>query len=356
MILEDVEVPADNVLGEIGQGHKIAFNILNIGRFKLGAGAVGAAKRALDQALAYTLERKQFGRRIAEFGVIREKLAADVRAHLRGRGRRLPHRGADRPPAGHGGRRARGEGLASIEEYSVECAMMKVLGSEMLDYVVDETVQMLRGLRLLRRVPGGAPLPRQPHQPHLTRAPTRSTAIIVPTMLLRKAASGQLALAESFEALGAELRDSPAAIRTPTADPLAAESRLVANLKKICVLVLGLASDRHGKALAAQQAVQLRIADLAMLAYTAESAWLRAAKALARDGERAAALPLAAARITCEESVERAEALARQALVHLGEREALGWLARLVERDSADTVALREEIAAKLVELERLTI
>jgi len=343
--LDGVRVPVENVLGTVGQGHKIAFNILNIGRFKLGAVAVGAAKRALEQTLAYCLERKQFGRRIAEFGAIREKLgqmfarlyaaeAATYRTvglidHL------LATAGDDHGEAA----------LRSIEEYSVECAMVKVLGTEMLDYVVDETVQCFGGYGYCAEYPVEGYY-RDSRINRIYEGTNEINRILVTTMLLRKAAAGLVPLLEDHAAPG----------EASAADAVPAEARRVANLKQICLLVLGLAAERHGKGLAAQQPLQLRIADLAILAYTAESAWLRASRALAHEGGPAAALALAAARLTVEEAVERAEALARQALVHLGERGALAQLAALVRREPADTVALRETIAARLVELERLTL
>ncbi len=346
IILEDVKVPVENVLGEVGQGHKAAFNILNIGRFKLGAMTVGICKKAIGHALAYDLERKQFGKRLVEFGAIREKLARMYVRTYAAEAATYRTVGMIDQILAAGGDKSGEAALRSIEEYSVECSMVKVLGSEALDYVVDETVQCFGGYGYCGEYPAEAYY-RDSRINRIYEGTNEINRIIVPTMLLRKAAAGALPLLDS----AADWQAAPSA-----AGVLGAEQTIVANLKKITLAALGLAAVKYGKAVKNEQAILLRLADLVMLAYTAESTMLRAAKDVVRRGEDGAVLPVAVARITCEEALGQAETLAREILVAMGERAALKNLAELVKREPADTVALRETIAARLVEMERLVV
>ncbi|MBI5443146.1 MAG: acyl-CoA dehydrogenase family protein [Deltaproteobacteria bacterium] len=341
VILEDALVPAENVLGEIGKGHKIAFNILNIGRFKLGMGAVGGAKRALEAALAYTLERKQFGRRLADFGAIREKLAEMYVRIYAAESMAYRTAGLIEQLLGANADRYEEAGLQAIEEYSIECAMVKVHCSEALDFVVDETVQCLGGYGFCAEYPAERYY-RDSRINRIYEGTNEVNRLLVPTMLLRKAASGELELAGSApEASGGHL---------------AAEQHIVANLKRIALSVLCFAGAKYGKAIAGEQAILLRLADLVTLAFTAESALLRARKEVDRRGEAGAALPVAAARAACEAAIDRAESLARRCLVAMGAEDGLAELCRLTARRPADVLAVQAGIAAKLVELERVVL
>ncbi len=356
VIFEDARIPVENVLGEIGKGHKIAFNILNVGRFKLGAAATGGAWRALDEALAYALERKQFGKRLVEFGLIREKLAemyartyaAEAMVYRTvGLIDQLTATGDHGPEAA----------LASIEEYSVECAMVKVFGSEVLDYVVDEAVQIYGGYGYCAEYPAERHY-RDSRINRIFEGTNEINRMLVPGMLLRKATKGEIPLFQAAKALQEELMGIPSLDMDADLGLLDAEKKLVANLKKICLFVAGVAAQKYGAGLADQQAVLARLADLAMHAYAAESAVLRVLKDVARRGEDAAAVPVAAARLTCERAITEAEAAAREALaaVEAGDTltTLLAALRRLTRRTPADAVALRDAIAARFVELERV--
>lgn len=356
VILEDARVPAGNVLGEIGQGHKIAFNILNIGRFKLGAGCVGSCRFAIEHALAYALERKQFGKRLADFGLIREKLAEMVVRTYAAQSAVYRTVGLIDHLLASGG--AHGEAaLQSIEEYSVECAMVKVLGSEALDYVVDEAVQVFGGYGYCAEYP----VERYYRDSRINRifeGTNEINRMLVPGMLLRKAMKGEIPLFQAAKALQEELMGIPTFDFEAEAGLLEAEAKLVANLKKIALFVAGVAAQKYGKALAEQQVVLSRLADLCIAAYTAESTLLRALKDAGKRGEAAAAVPVAIARIACEQAMSRVEGLAREALAAMESGDTLttmlAALRRLLRRTPADTVALRDRIAAKLVEMERL--
>ncbi len=355
---EDVHVPVGQVLGEVGQGHKIAFNILNIGRFKLGAGCVGSAKRVIQEALGYALERKQFGKRLAEFGAVREKLAEMVVRTYAAESAVYRTVGMIDHLLGSAGDDAyREAGLRSIEEYSVECAIVKVLGSETLDYVVDEALQIHGGYGYSTEYT----VERHYRDSRINRifeGTNEINRLLIPGMLLRKAMKGEIPLLKAATALQEELMGIPSFDLEEATGVLEAETKLVANLKKICLFVAGVAAQKYGKGLADRQQVLTRLADLVIAAYTAESTVLRAAKDAARRGAEAACLPVAAARITCETALARAEAVAREALAAVEEGDTLATmlaaLRRLVRRTPADVVSLREVIAGRLVELERL--
>ena len=346
VILEDAMVPVENVLGEIGQGHKIAFNILNIGRFKLGVGALGNAKIALSEALLYALERKQFNTPIAKFGAIGEKLAAmycgiyaaeAVSYRCVGLIDRLLETSDDRY----------GEAaLQSIEEYSIECAMVKVLCSETADFIFDEAIQIHGGYGFCSEYPAERYY-RDNRIARLYEGTNEINRIVIGTMLLRKAAAGELALFSDLT------EASPAKEESGL---LGDEKALVKNLKTITTFVMGLAAEKHGKALSKEQSILLRIADMVTQTFAAESAILRALKDAGKRGDDGALLPLAVARVTCENAMVKVEALARQCLVALGAESALPTLTALTSRKSADTISLTKDIAAKLIEAERVII
>ena len=359
VILDDARVPVENVLGEIGQGHKIAFNILNIGRFKLGAICVGGCKRCLGEALTYALERKQFGKRLADFGLIREKLAEMfVRTYVLESASYRTVGLIDRLLAASGGRHDEAS-LASIEEYSVECAIVKILGSESLDYAVDELVQVLGGYGYCAEYPAERYY-RDSRINRIFEGTNEINRLLIPGMLLRKAMKGEVPLFQAAKALQDELMDIPSFDLEEDTALLAGEQKLVVNLKKICLFVAGVAAQKYARALAEEQTILARIADLAILAYGCESAVLRAVKDAQRRGEAAAALPIAAARIACEAALSRADGLAREALAAMEEGDTLttmlAGLRRLTRRTPANTVALREAIASRLVEAERLVL
>ncbi len=347
VILEDARVPVENVLGEVGQGHKIAFNILNIGRLKLGLGAVGVAKRTIEEALAYALERRQFGRRIAEFGAIREKLgwmlartyAAESAAYRTvGLIDGLLEGTEDKyGPAG----------LEAIEEYSCECAIVKVYGSEVADFVTDEGIQILGGYGYCAEYP----MERYYRDNRIARiyeGTNEINRIVVASMLLRKAAAGALPLLEAArDAVG------PAA---PAGGLLGPERAAVANLKRLALRVMAEAARAYGKAVGRHQGVVLRLADLVIGAYVAESAVLRALRDAQERGKERAALPLSAVRLVCAEVVDAAGPRARQCLTAMGAEDRLADAHRLARPVRTDVVAELETIAARLVEMERLVL
>jgi alkylation response protein AidB-like acyl-CoA dehydrogenase len=339
LYFDNVKVPVENVLGEIGRGHIIAFNILNIGRLKMGPGTVGGAKRVLATCLAYAKERKAFGQSIAEFGAIQHKLAEmAIRAYgtesivWRSVGlveSRLRGFSWDAPGASQ-------TLLKAVEEFAVECSIVKVQSSEMLNYVVDEGVQIHGGYGF--------------HQDYAVERAYRDSRInrifegtneinrlLIPGMLLKRAARGQLALADGIaaarEAAGGD-----------------EEARLVANAKRITLACLGWAQRKFGDDLERQQEVLMHIADMAIESYVMESAWLRARK-LGRES-----LAADATAVLLRDGMGRVANAARNVVAATGDVPAGELARRLSEFEMVNAIEIRRRIAGRLLEAGRYVV
>ncbi|MBI5442529.1 MAG: acyl-CoA dehydrogenase family protein [Deltaproteobacteria bacterium] len=350
VILQDAEVPAGNVLGEIGKGHKIAFNILNLGRLRLSVHSTGLCKRALEASLASCLERTQFGRRLADFGAIREKLAEMVvrtyvveSAAYRTLGLIESHIEASGAPRAQAA-------LAAGQEFQAECALVKVLGTEILDAVVDEAVQCFGGYGYCSDY-AVEHFYRDARVNRIYEGTNEINRIFAAAALSRSAPAGDPALAGGLQ------HGAPA---SPSAgeDLFGSETGIVRSLKRVSLLAMDAARRKHGGALPEQQALLTRISDLLILTYGAESALLRARKDAERRGPERIDVPAAAARVACEEAARHAESVGRELAVALGSagQDLRGALGLLASRSSADTMALREHIAATIVERERLVL
>ncbi len=270
LVLQNARVPVDNVLGEIGKGHRIAFNVLNIGRFKLGASSVGAAKWALGQSVQYAQQRKQFGQPIASFGLIQQKLARMAVRLFAAESAVYRTVGLiDNAIAGRSGGEAV---LAGIQEYLIECSIVKVHGTEVLDFVVDEGVQIHGGYGYLVDFPIERAY-RDSRIQRIFEGTNEINRLLIPDMLMRRAIKGVLPLFEAAQRLRTELL-------VPTFDrpdgPWATEVSQVANLKKLALMLAGLAVERYGTALEQEQEVVAAIADILIEAFVAESTVLRA--------------------------------------------------------------------------------
>jgi len=315
---ENVPVPAANVLGEIGRGHIIAFNILNIGRLKLGTTAVAGTKRALELSIRYAKERKAFGSAIAEFGAIRHKLAEmAIRTYA---AESMAWRTAGLIQA------ASGTELESIEEYAIECSMVKVYGSEALDYAADEGVQIHGGYGYhqdyeIERIYRDSRINR------IFEGTNEINRLLIPGMLLKRAARGKLNL-------------SPA-IAEPVKDE---ETRLVQNAKQIALLTLELATGRYGTALDKQQEILMSLADIVMEVFAMESSWLRARKT---------GLAAEICTVFLCDAMTRIEQSARCALSACAQGEELrshtAALHRLTAYEPVNAVSLRRKIAEQLL-------
>ena len=323
VFFDNVRVPLDNVLGEIGRGHIIAFNILNLGRLKLGPFAVGGAKAVLSESLKYAKQRKAFGKSIGDFGMIQQKLA-DMAVRIfaaETMSYRVTGAIQDRMAAGD-------SLLKATEEFAAECSFVKVFASEMLDFVVDEGVQVHGGYGY--------------HQDYAVERAYRDSRInrifegtneinrlLATGMLLKRAQRGQLPLA--------------AAVKQMQADLLS----LSPSPKNVCLFVLGIAFQKHLTDLEHQQEILALLTDVLMYTYAIESVDLRKAGPLLST-------------LLIEHAMTRIEEAARTILAACSEGDALRMnlsiLRRLTKRDLSNTIDARRRTAARLLEAERYVL
>jgi alkylation response protein AidB-like acyl-CoA dehydrogenase len=353
LILQDAVIPKENLLGEVGKGHKIAFNILNIGRFKLGAGTTGGSKLAIGAAVAYGKSRTAFGKPITEFGLVRQKIGEmAIRAYVSEsivyRTAGLIDRNLGAPGLGDSA-----EALRRIEEYDVECSMVKVWCSEAVDYVVDETVQIFAGAGYVEDYPAERYW-RDARVNRIFEGTNEINRLLVPGRLIRRAMKSpqDLPLFQKALALAEEITSPAAALFDDGF--LAAETRMLAGAKKAALMGLGLAVQKFGQDLQEHQEILGHFADIAMDVYALESALLRTKKRAATVGEQQAALQAAALRCFAQDSLDRVEVEARRLLAAVEEGDALrtllAALRRFTKRETLDTVALRRQVANAAIE------
>ncbi|MBE3588678.1 MAG: acyl-CoA dehydrogenase family protein [Thermoanaerobacteraceae bacterium] len=356
LIFEDAKVPVENLLGEIGKGHVIAFNILNIGRLKLGAGCVGSAKLALELAARYALQREQFGQPIARFGLIQHKLAQmnaksyaaeSVIYRLTGM---IEESLADKS----GGAAV----AAAIEEYALECSIAKVLCSEVLDYVVDEMVQIYGGYGYIQDYPAER-FYRDSRINRIFEGTNEINRLIIPATLVRRAMKGQLALLPAARALAGEILNLRAAAPEEDGKPLAAERSMVAMAKKLFLLVGGQAVEKYMDKLAQEQEIIGILADLVIQIYAMESAIFRALKAWEADPP-AARTKLLLAQTYVQDAFPLLEKWAKEAMCFLFEGDMLQTQLSIVKRlckyQPVNLIGLRRQIAARVLEAEKYVV
>ena len=352
--LDNVKVPVENVLGEIGRGHIIAFNILNLGRLKLGPFAIGGAKEVLRVSLKYAKERKAFGKSIAEFGMIQHKLAemairiyaaestswrvvGMIENELEGFSWKSPS--------------AAQSMLKAVEEFAAECSYIKIFASEMLDYVVDEGVQIHGGYGY--------------HQDYAVERAYRDSRInrifegtneinrlLATGMLLKRAQRGQLPLVEAVKKLQAEVLGGPTLSAGGDED-----TKLAANAKKVGLFALGVAYQKYMNALEDQQEILAGLTDILMNAFAMESVLLRTQKLAAqKKGDIAAEM----CPVFLREAMETVESAARTVLAASSEGDALrtnlAVLKRFTKFEPVNAIAVRRKIAARLLEADRYAV
>jgi len=355
IILNDCKVPVENLLGDIGRGHIIAFNILNVGRFKLGAMCVGGARVSIESAVAYAKQRKAFGKTIGEFGLVREKIAN--MATLIYVGESLVYRTvgmmdvllSEIDPASADAAKERRK---AIEEYAVECSILKVWGSEMIDYVVDETLQIYAGYGFVEEYPAERAY-RDARINRIFEGTNEINRLIITGFLLKRAMSGQLPLMPAIKKLMDEVLSGPSA-GEEIEGPLAEERKLVAQAKKLGLFVSGAATQKYMQAIQEHQEVMGAIADMTIEIYAMESAVLRAQKMVEQKGEASAALAVAMARVYLTQGFEKVEAAAKKVIADVAEgdmlRTQLAIVRRLSKHEPFNTIALRQQIAQKTIE------
>ena len=351
LVLQDVPVPADGLLGEIGRGHKVAFNVLNFGRLKLGAMSTGGAKAAIGEAARYAAQRRQFGQPIASFGAIRHKLGEmTARTYAL---EALMYRTAgliDRHMAASDAPRHLAL-LAALEEFAVEASIAKVAGSETLDFVLDENVQVHGGNGFVRDYPAERHY-RDARVNRIFEGTNEINRLLIPGMLVKRALKGDLALIPAARRLLDEVMTAAPPAPAGHADgPLAAEAAAVAAFKKVALLAFGAAMQHFGARLQDEQETLLWLADLAIDTYAAESAMLRAQ---AVSSLPAGPLHADAARTVVSDAALRVEMTARQVLAAMSEgdtlRTHLAALRRVLKVTPADTVAARRRLADATVQ------
>ncbi len=379
VILEDAQVPAENLLGEVGRGHVVAFNILNVGRFRLATGCIGGAKQALQHAAGYASQRRAFGKAIAQFGLIQEKLAEMATRIYAGEcmiyrtaGLIDPLLAAASPDSPQYGAEVR----QAIEEYAVECSIDKVYCSEILDYVTDECVQIYGGYGYHQDYPAERAY-RDARINRIFEGTSEINRLLITGMLLKRAASGRLGLHAAIEGLLREPSDperSAAEKCTDGVGLLAEEKRVVAAIKKTALLVAGVAYQKFADSLADQQEITAAISDIVMEAFATESALLRAGKMAARSGAQPVspkrsgsgldespqtvddktAHVLAMTRLFLHSRMDWVEQRARTVLagVSAGDalRQQLSTLQQVTRNEMVDTIALRRQIATRVIQ------
>jgi alkylation response protein AidB-like acyl-CoA dehydrogenase len=346
LILQDAQVPASNLLGEVGKGHKVAFNVLNFGRFKLGAMCVGGAYGAIRESARYAATRRQFGKPIAEFGAIKHKLAEmTVQTYAV---ESLLYRTAgliDTSIAENGGP---GAVLAAMEEFAVEASIAKVAGSEALHYVLDENVQIHGGNGFVRDYPAERHY-RDARVNRIFEGTNEINRLLIPGMLIRRALKGDLPLIPAARKLQDEILSPSRTIESSDDEPLGEQKAAVQAFRKVALMSIGLAMQRFGEELTEQQEVLLAIADIVIAVACAESALLRA---LAANGPMVP-YHVDAASIFINDAAPRVEASARQVLAAMAEgdvlRTHLAALRRLLKVTPIDTVSRRRRIAEETV-------
>src|ERR1700761_6319319 len=341
LILTDCKVPVGNLLGELGKGHHIAFNILNIGRFKLGASAIGGAKNSLANAVRYAKERKAFGKTISEFGLIQQKLAESATGIFVGESMAYRTIGMiDAALASLEGENATNarEIQKKIEEYAVECSILKVWGSEMLDMVVDHTLQIYGGYGYVEEYPAERAY-RDSRINRIFEGTNEINRLIITGWLMKSAMSGKLALMPAIKSLMDEVLSGPT-LREEREGPLAAELDLLAGAKKLTLFAAGAATQKYMQKLADEQEVMAALADCIAEVLTMESAILRAQK-IADKSPASIALPLA--RLYAAKSMDIIELATRKVIAATAEgdnlRTQMAILRRLAKHDPTDTIA-----------------
>jgi alkylation response protein AidB-like acyl-CoA dehydrogenase len=354
LILQDVKVPLENVLGEIGKGAKIAFNVLNIGRFKLGAMCNGGMKLMIHDAVRYANERHQFGRPISSFGAIKAKLAEmAIKTWV---GEALVYRTLGMIETMIGDTKDPQAKLRAIEEYAAECSIIKVALSEYCDFVADEMVQIYGGYGYSADYPAERAY-RDSRINRIFEGTNEINRMLIPGMLMKRAMTGQLALLPAAQSLMDEVLSPSMQSFDEDETILAAEQKLVQNAKKVALITLGTAAQKYMTQLAEQQEILMNIADIIIDVYAMESAVLRTRKIAATQGEAAVARYIEMTRVFCNDAVGRIETSAKSALAAMSEgdelRTLLAALRRFTKLIPMNTIAARQAIADVLIKANR---
>lgn len=347
VVLSDAKIPVGNLIGNVGDGAKIAFGVLNVGRFKLGASVTGGAKLAIHETVRYANERHQFNKPISSFGAIKHKLAEmtiktwvseAITYRTVGMIDRLIGDGADNSKK-----------LKSIDEYAVESSINKVFCSESLDYVVDEMVQIYGGYGYSAEYPADKAY-RDARINRIFEGTNEINRMLIPGQLMKRAMKGQLGLIPAAMALQDEIMN-PQMSFDEDDSLLAQETKLAANAKKVALMVLGTAGQKYMMDLQNQQEVLLNCADLIMNAYAMETAVLRAKK-LAAKGNADRQIDMA--QVFCNDAIQKIEAIAKNTIAGMMEGDEAKMLLVALKRftknnNPINTITARQRIANVMI-------
>ena len=351
VILQDVRVPAGNLLGEVGKGHKVAFNVLNYGRFKLGASTAGGAQEAIGESARYAASRRQFGQPIASFGAIKHKIGGMVTGTYALEAMVFRTAGLIDGALEQGGSGADGAILRALEEYAVESSILKVAGSETLHEVLDENVQIHGGNGFVRDYPAERHY-RDSRVNRIFEGTNEINRLLIPGMLVKRAVKGDLPLIPAAKRLQDEILAPPAAASLQDG-PLDAAGAAVDMFRKVGLAVIGLAMQTYGERLSDQQEVLSFAADVVIDTYAADSAVARA-RVAAEAGATAADLQADAAASYVNGAAMRIETAARSAFAAMAEGDALrthlAALRRLLKVTPLNDVRIRRRLAETTVE------
>jgi len=356
---ENVPVPVENVLGEVGKGHLIAFNILNVGRLKLGAGCVGAAKYLIAESVGWARQREAFGRKIADFGLIKQKLGEMVA--LTYATESLSYRtgglidgmleGVDL-----GSSDASGQILAALREYAVECSVLKVVGTETLDWIVDEAVQIFGGYGFSSEYEVERAY-RDQRVNRIFEGTNEINRLLITDMLLKRSMKGELGLIPAAQKLLDEVLSSSSGEAVEDDEPLADVAAVLEGARKAALLVAGSAVQKYLQALAEEQEVVAVISNLVMEIYALESALLRTRKKIGKSSADVCRTEMEATQIFAYEAADRIEVESKRALGRITEgdtlRTHLAILRRFLRRTPPDLIGLKRRVAKRAIELGR---
>jgi len=359
IFLDGAKVPVENVVFEIGRGHVVAFNILDIGRFKLAAVCVGAAKLAIEDSVKYAKQRKQFGKSICEFGLIKYKLAEMatrtymLESMVYRTGGLIEHILATLDPAAEDiGRQT----AKSISEYAVECSINKVFGSEVEGYVADETVQIYGGYGYIEEYPAER-IYRDSRITRIFEGTNEINRVIITGWLMRKALKNELPLFTEAENIKAKLPTMKPLRPTAKDGPLGYQRKLVERAKKIFVFLAGAAAQKYGMAIEEQQEVLGLLADIAQEIYAMESGLLRALKSIDAVGENQSKTKIDVVRLYINDAMMRISNNAQHVISAMEGGETLesqlGLLRKALQFTTINTVQARRDIADRIIEAEK---
>jgi alkylation response protein AidB-like acyl-CoA dehydrogenase len=349
LMLEDCKVPVENVLGEIGRGHKIAFNVLNIGRLKLGARSVGTIKLSLGQSIQYAKERHQFGQAIANFGLIKQKIAEmTIRAYV---GESMLYRtlGTIDDALHEVDKDDPQQVLRVLEQFAIECSIIKVWESEALGYVVDEEVQIFGGYGYSKDYPAERAY-RDARIARIYEGTSEINRIVIASQLLKRAKAGELALFEAAECIiKGEGTDSDTMALTQANIIFHDEMKMLANAKAMTLAAIGSVNEAFGEKARDEQEFLGLISDMVMDVYAMESALLRTQRLIADKGEENVLVQIDIARLYTRDAVSRIEKASRTVAVEVGNDKSAAAIKNLLHNAPIKAIAARRHIADSVI-------